>query len=45
MSGKPNAGHENIVAALRARDPVATRAGIEQDVFANIEYIRKGVFP
>ncbi|MGI9464805.1 MAG: GntR family transcriptional regulator [Aestuariivirgaceae bacterium] len=45
MAGKPNAGHQNIVKALRARDPVATRTSVEQDVFANIEYIRKGVFP
>ncbi|NNE21564.1 MAG: GntR family transcriptional regulator [Rhizobiales bacterium] len=43
--GKPNAGHKRIVAALRARDPVATRASVEHDVFANIEYIRKGEFP
>ena len=44
-SGNPNACHEKIVAALKARDPVATRAAIEQDVFLNVDYIRKGVFP
>jgi DNA-binding GntR family transcriptional regulator len=43
--GNPNAGHERIVAALTARDPVAVKAAIEQDVFLNVDYIRKGEFP
>ncbi len=42
MSGNPNATHEKVVAALRARDPVATRTSIEQDVFAGLECLRKG---
>ena len=45
LSGNPNAGHEKIISALIARDPVAMRTSIEQDVFANIDYIRKGIFP
>lgn len=43
--GNPNAVHENIVSALRARDSVATRTSIEQDVFLNVNSIRKGAWP
>ena len=43
--GNPNAAHEKVVAALRARDPVASRVGIERDVFSNIDYVNKGTLP
>jgi len=45
MRGNPNSGHEKIVLALRARDATATRACIEQDVFAGIECLKSGVWP
>lgn len=43
--GDSNAGHEQIVAALRARDARAVRNGIEQDVFANIKSLKTGIWP
>ena len=45
VPGNPNAGHERIIASLRARDAKAARLCVERDVFAGIEYLRFGVFP
>lgn len=44
MSGDPNFTHKKVVEALRARDPVAARLGIERDVFAGIESLKKGAW-
>lgn len=42
--GNPNAWHEDIITALRARDAVAVRTAIENDAFASIKYFGTGVW-